>query len=280
MASQTASELSKPLSPRGPRVTDEAHAYLERMFPQGNPVLDELAATDPEFIERFQNFAFGEVVREGVPAGEEPLDDHTRFLAILATLLGCQGIAEFRAILPAALEMGVTPVEAKEVVYQAVAYLGIGRVAPFLAATNDVLRARGVELPLPAQGTTDPASPEGRVSAGEAKQVAIFGEGMRGFAEAGNPEYPQINRWLAANCFGDWYTRGGLSDAEREMVTLCYLAAQGGCEPQLTSHARGNLNVGNDKAFLLKVVSACVPFIGYPRTLNAIRCIEAAAAQA
>lgn len=31
---------------------------------------------------------------------------------------------------------------------------------------------------------------------------------------------------------------------------LAILAAQGGCEPQLTSHARGNMNLGKDKAFL------------------------------
>jgi len=72
----------------------------------------------------------------------------------LATLLGCQGIDEFEAMLPAALNFGVTPVETKEIVYQAVAYLGIGRVFPFLHATNDVLTARGVELPLPGQATT------------------------------------------------------------------------------------------------------------------------------
>lgn len=59
------------------------------------------------------------------------MDDRTRFMAYLATLLGCQGIDEFRVILPAALNMGVTPVEVKEIVYQAVAYLGIGRVFPF-----------------------------------------------------------------------------------------------------------------------------------------------------
>ena len=31
---------------------------------------------------------------------------------------------------------------------------------------------------------------------------------------------------------------------------LAILAALIGCEPQLTSHARGNMNLGNDKAFL------------------------------
>lgn len=257
------------------RITDEAQAYLKRMFPNGGSRPALFSETDPEFAERFANFAFDQVVNDGAPDGE-PLPDRTRFMAVLATLLGCQGVDEYAVMLPAALEMGVEPAAVKEIVYQATAYLGIGRVLPFLRATNDVFADADIELPLPSQAGTEPTY-ESRVQAGEAKQVAYFGEGMRGFAEAGNPEYPQINRWLASNCFGDWYTRGGLADAERELVTFCFLAAQGGCEPQATSHARANMNLGNDKAFLLKVVSATLPFIGYPRTLNAIACIEKAA---
>lgn len=51
-------------------------------------------------------------------------DDKPRFMAILATLLGCQGADEFRAMLPAALNFGVTPVESKEIVYQAGGVIG------------------------------------------------------------------------------------------------------------------------------------------------------------
>ena len=43
---------------------------------------------------------------------------------------------------------------------------------------------------------------------------------------------------------------------------------------QLKSHIQGNLNIGNDKDFLIKVVSQCMPFIGYPRTLNALNIIK------
>ena len=43
--------------------------------------------TDPEFIERFEHFAYDEVVNE---EGQQ-LDDVTRHMAITATLLGCQG---------------------------------------------------------------------------------------------------------------------------------------------------------------------------------------------
>lgn len=221
--------------------------------------------TDPEFMERFDAFALHEVVNE--PGME--LDDQTRYIAILATLMGCQGIDKFKEILPVALESGVTPVEAKEIVYQAVDYLGIGRVYPFLIAANEVLLEKGIKLPLEGQATT---SMEDRLEKGVQTQVDIFGEGMKEFYKGGH-----INRWLAANCFGDYYTRTGLDLKQRELITFCFLAAQGGCEPQLTSHAKGNMNLGNDKLFLIKVVSQCLPYIGYPRSLNAISCINKAA---
>ena len=61
------------------------------------------------------------------------------------------------------------------------------------------------------------------------------------------------------------------------MITFCYLAAQGGCEPQLIAHARGNMNLGNDKEFLIRVISQCLPYVGYPRSLNAVSAVNQAA---
>ena len=113
--------------------------------------------TDPEFIERFTNFAFDEVVNQ------DALDGRTRFMAILAALLGCQGLDMFKVMVPAALRFGVTPVEIKEIVYQSVAYLGIGRVYPFLDAVNACLISEGVLLPLEGQAET---TMENRLEAG------------------------------------------------------------------------------------------------------------------
>lgn len=244
-------------------MTQDAKAYSDRL---GYSI--GLEGTDPEFNEFFSNFALDEVVHHG------DLDEHTRFLAILATLLGCQGLDEFRRVVPAALKAGLTPVEIKEVVYQSVAYLGIGRARPFLQATNEVLEAQGVKLPLEPQATTNR---DNRLRVGNQAQIDIFGEHFREAWNNGPEERRHISYWLADNCFGDYYTRGGLDFKQREIITFCYLAAQGGCEPQLTGHAEGNMRVGNDETMLVQVVSQCVPYIGYPRSLNALRCISDAA---
>ena len=224
-----------------------------------------LHETDPEFMERWEAFAGDEVLHEEGQQLEEP----TRSLAVLAALMGVQALDVYRCLLPQALKAGLTPVMAKEAVYQAVDYLGFGKVYPFLLVTKEILQQMGVPLPLEGQTTT---TLENRLEKGVEAQAEIFGAHMREAWKSGH-----INRWLAANCFGDYYTRPGLTLAQREMITFCFLAAQGGCETQLTSHARGNMNLGNDRDFLIRVVSQCLPYIGYPRSLNAVACVNKAA---
>ena len=113
--------------------------------------------TDPEFAERFRHFAFDEVVNED---GQQ-LPGETRYLAILATLIGCGGVDAYEEILPPAME-------------------------------NGVFSRSGIALPLPGQATT---TMENQLEKGVAAQAAIFGDRMK---EAWKQSH--INRWLADNC--------------------------------------------------------------------------------
>lgn len=246
-------------------ISENAKQYHEKMFPGYK---SDFLRTDPEFIELFDNFAFDEVVNH------DDLPDKTRFMSILATLIGSQAIDEYTAMVPAAMNFGVTPVEIKEIVYQAVAYLGIGRVFPFLKTTNKVFEDQGIKLPLEGQGTT---TRENRLQKGAETLVDICGDGMKDFYKSGEAETRHINKWLTDNCFGDYYTRNGLDYGQREMITFCFIAAQGGADPQLLGHAKNNMNVGNDKGFLIKIISQNIPFIGYPLSLNALRAVNQAA---
>lgn len=221
-----------------------------------------LQKTDPEFAERFAYFL--NEVRNEETQKLEPAD---RYTASLAALIGCQGLDAFKELLAEALDNDFSPIMAKEIIYQAADYLGYGRMLPFLNAANEIFTEKNIPLPLEGQAAT---TLENRLEKGSEAQVEIFGESMKEAWKNG-----PVNRWLAANCFGDYYTRKGLTLAQREMITFCFLMAQGGCEPQLTGHIKGNLNMGNDKEFLLRVVSQCLPYIGYPRSLNAIACIQA-----
>ena len=227
----------------------------------------ELAATDPELIEIFDNFAFAEVLGYG------NLDVKTRMMCILASCIAGAAQTEFRTMLEGALNVGVTPVEAKEVVYQAVPYVGMARTVDFVHIVNGVLTARGVALPLEGQSAT---SPETRFEKGLAVQKAIFGERIDAMRAAAPENQKHMQDYLSANCFGDYVSRGGLDAKVRELLTFSMLLTLGGCESQLRSHIQGNLNVGNDKRTLLAVVTQLLPYAGYPRTLNAIACLNEA----
>lgn len=247
-------------------LTQEAKDYVTKMF---GDEAEDLCQTDPEFVERFYNFAYDEVVNEA----QQQLPDEERFMVILAVLLGCQGSSLFKTMTKAALRMGLSAIKIREIVYQAVDYLGYGRVYPFFQEMNQAFEEFGITLPLPNQATT---TMNNRYEKGEETQIALFGPHMKGFGKSGPEESRHINKYLVENCFGDYYTRNGLSYPERELITFCFLYAQGGCEPQLKSHTLANLGLGNDKAYLIKVISTCIPFIGYPRTLNALRIINEA----
>jgi 4-carboxymuconolactone decarboxylase len=179
-------------------------------------------------------------------------------------------------MLGAALTVGVTPVEIKEIVYQAVPYVGMAKVFDFLHATNEMLKERGVELPLPPQSTT---TPEDRLEKGLAAQKEIIGNEFVDKLYASSPkDQMHIQQFLSANCFGDHLTRAGLDLRTRELLTFSMLVSLGGCEPQVKGHVAANLRAGNDRVRLIDVLTQLLPFIGYPRTLNGLRIVDEVAA--
>ena len=225
-----------------------------------------LAVTDPGFIEIFDNFAFDEVLREST------LNVRTRLMVQLAAIIACQALGEYRVLLGTALTVGVSPVAVKEIVYQAVPYVGLARVFDFIHATNEVLTERGIALPLPDQSTT---TPDTRAREGRAVQERIIGRDAVEQRYAAAPaDLRHIEHFLSANCFGDHLTRGGIDLLTRELLTLSMLVALGGCDAQVKSHVAANLGVGNDRAGLIDVLTQLLPFIGYPRTLNGLRAVD------
>ena len=243
-------------------ITPNAQRNHAALFPDHRSTLK---VTDPELVEVFDNWAFGEVIEDA------PLDMRLRLMVQLAALIASHAVAEYRVMLGAALQVGVTPVEIKEIVYQAVPYTGMARVFDFLHVTNEVFAARRISLPLPGQSTTDPQTRHAR---GLEIQKQLLGARIDHMYAQSPPDQLHIQRYLSGNCFGDFLTRRGLDLKTRELLTLSMLASLGGCEAQLAGHVTANLAAGNDRKTLVAVVTQLLPFIGYPRTLNALRVID------
>lgn len=81
---------------------------------------------------------------------------------------------------------------------------------------------------------------------------------------------PDVGRFIIEFAFGDIYTRGELSLQEREMITITSLLTSGGCEPQLEVHINGALNVGISPKKIIETFIQCIPYVGFPKVLNAI----------
>lgn len=244
------------------KLTETAIRNHKELWPQYK---SKTKHSDPELIAVFDNFAFDEVI------SHSNMDTKTRVMAILASTIASQALTEYKMFVNASLNVAITPVEVKEILYQSVPYVGIARVIDFIYETNEIFTERGIKLPIEGQSTTNPKN---RYEKGLALQKAIFGEVIDEMYEASPENQLHIQKYLSANCFGDYLTRSGLDIKTRELITYSMLISMGGAESQVKGHIQGNINVGNNKETLIDVTTQLLPYIGYPRTLNALKCLN------
>ncbi|RFM29174.1 cupin domain-containing carboxymuconolactone decarboxylase family protein [Deminuibacter soli] len=243
-------------------ITEKATGNRETLWPGYQSAVN---ITDPELAELFDNFAFDEVI------SHDTMDPQTRIMLILAATIASQSVTAYTMMLNAALNTGVSPVAIKEIVYQAVPYTGMAKVTDFIHATNEVFTQRGIPQATERQSTT---TRETRQEAGLVKQMEIFSSSIDTAYKNSPKDLLHIQQYLTANCFGDYLTRNGLDVKTREMITLSFLVTLGGTEPQIKGHIQGNANVGNDRQTLINLLTQLLPYIGYPRILNAITCLN------
>ena len=81
---------------------------------------------------------------------------------------------------------------------------------------------------------------------------------------------PDLGKYIIGFAFGEIYQRPQLDVRQRELVTLAALAAQGGCENQLRVHIQASLNVGLTRDEIVEAFIQCIPYLGFPKVLNAV----------
>lgn len=223
--------------------------------------------TDEEFENIAGRFLCGDVAEHGV------LSDKQKAIIILTTLTASGTYAVLEKYVLADLRVGVSANEIRETLIQCTPYVGIERVNLALKEAYSAFEKAGVVAHLANQSTVDESS---RFSNGLAVQQHIFGkDNINNMRSAAPQETKHIQDYLSAYCFGDFYTRKTLDLKMRELITFCAICTLGGCEPQAKSHAAANISVGNTREMLIDAITQCMPFIGFPRTLNAISCIDA-----
>ena len=220
---------------------------------------------DAEMMAILQKYIFGEVFTIG------EIDNKTREMVTVTILAVEQTLPQLKAHINAALNVGVTPIELQEVIYQCAPFIGFPKTLNALGVLNEVFKERGIKTPLESQVTVDE---ENRFEKGLAIQVPIYGDEIKQ-AMAGLPDNmgDDVAKLLTEVCFGDFYTRKGLDIKTRELIVLSILVTTGDSET-LKSHIKGNLKVGNSEKDIAAVIIQCMPYTGFPNALRALKVLK------
>lgn len=221
--------------------------------------------TDPEIMDILQKYIFGEVFRTG------DLDIKTREMITCVCLATMQQLPQLKGHTGAALNVGVTPIELREAVYQCAPIIGFPKVLNAMTAVNEAFTERGIKVPLETQATV---TEENRYEKGHEIQYPLYGDRMKeAMKDVPGGMGEKVARFLTEVHFGDFQTRSGLDTQTRELLTYCVLTVIG-AEPQLHAHLRANLKAGNNKEMVTAAVIQCMPYIGFPAALKALNIIK------
>lgn len=241
---------------------ERLHDFEMRFF---SPSAFSLDVTDPEFADIFREFAFETVIEET----DIPLEDNV--LASLAASIAGNGIDTFRVILKGALRARIRPECIKELIYHVGIYVGIARLLPFITVCNEEFDRFDISFPLARMGRV---SKEDRLKDGRQLQNDLFEDRTKRFGDSFGKKYKFLERWISAHCYGDIWTRDGLSITQRQMITIAALTAIGGSDNLLKEHIRAAFNKGMDKKYLVSITASLIPYVGFPRAIGTLKIIE------
>jgi 4-carboxymuconolactone decarboxylase len=219
-----------------------------------------LYATNPEFADIMNNFIYGDIYNQS-----DKLDFKLRALITIAALTTHQSWELLKHHVQGALNVGLTPVEITEALYQCMPYIGIAKAYDGIAAVNEVFLKNNISLPLETQRQiTD----NNRLTAGRGVQTEMYG---LTHTDTTAPDR-HIMPFLSEYCFGDYYTRSGLDRKTRQLLTFVILANLG--VDQMRFHINGCALMGWNKDEIIAAVTQCMAYMGMPRTLNAIAAVN------
>ena len=220
---------------------------------------------DPEMMAILQKYIFGEIFTVG------ELDIKTRELITVTSLAVQQTLPQLKAHTNAALNVGVTPIELRETIYQLAPFIGFPKTLNALSVLNEVLKERGIEAPLKSTATINE---EERFIKGLAIQNPLYGDEIKqAMKDLPDDMGADVARFLTEVCFGDFYTREGLDIKTRELLFVAALVTTGN-NTTLKSHLKGSLKAGNSKEILTAAIIQCLPYVGFPNTIAALKLLK------
>lgn len=227
----------------------------------GVQVEEALNAFCPDLARYLIEYSFGEIyAREG-------LDNRTKELAVVAALTAMgTAMPQLKVHIHAALHVGCTPEEIREVIIQMCGYAGFPATLNGMKILMEVLQETGRIL----SKETLHAGSEGRYERGKDLLARIAPEQEKILKETYDPINPAITQYVVAFGYGDIYARGLLSLKDRQAATIAGLAAKGTAPAQLRFHIGGGFRAGLSEAEIVEIMILLSVYAGFPAALNGI----------
>ena len=223
----------------------------------GKPTMNE--GSDPEFMRILQRFIFGEVSYTG------SLDDKMRELITVTVLVVNQTLPQLKAHVGASLNVGCTPEEIREAVYQCAPFVGFPKILNAIAAMNEVFSERGITLPLPAAETVteeDRFEREAPLRRRDKREIRLA---PRGICRGGAALFDRTMFFRLYDAQGF-----GRQDARTSDRRHSCGDGRGGGSGQVRSHVEGAIKAGNTAEEIVCALAHAMPYMGVPRLFNAL----------
>ena len=260
-----------------------------QLHPQELPELvewrDEL---DPQYTKLWLDFTYGGMFRRGI------LDERTRFLVLIAQFVVLDELDELRSHIRSALDHGVTPREALEVILQATVYVGYPKVKRAARVFREVVSDLGrmdeiarTQLPLEGNGAGRSLEKERATWSVSDEEFPRREELMKKYGWEGlstglrlQPHHAHtvqrtdrvdqhfLKLWLDF-IYAGMYTRGILDDKTRILCVIGELVVLDDMK-QGENHVRNALAQGATPREILEIMLQATIYIGMPKFVRTI----------
>lgn len=227
----------------------------------GVRVEEALNNISPDLARYIVEYSFGEIY------AREILDNRTKEQAVVAALTAMGTAApQLKVHIHAALHVGCTPEEVREIIIQMCGYAGFPATLNAMETLMAVLKETGQTL----SKESVHAGTEGRYERGKEWLAQIAPDQERVLRETFDSINPDITRYVIEFGYGDIYARGILPIRSRQVATIAALAAKGTAPSQLRFHIGGGLRAGLSEAEIVEIMLLVSIYAGFPAALNGI----------
>lgn len=229
----------------------------------GENVVNGLRDISPELAKFIIEYSFGEVY------SLKALDNKSKEIAAVASLITQGAIPQLKVHLHGALNTGSSIVEVKEVILHSSVYVGFPKTINAMNALREVLAERKEK------GMTDNVGEQAEINESlskyelGAKYLSILDENQEQVLQNAYKEFsPELIKFVVEYGYGDVYSRESLDKKYRQIATIAMLTTLGNAQSQLKFHIKAGLNVGLTKDQINEIMLMMTVYAGFPAAIN------------